>query len=454
VRAYRLTQLSDAILLADLAEIAGRDRATTAELLAYLSEVDARRLFRPAGYSSMYDYCIDALHMSEDAAYKRIQAARVCRRFPQVFVALAEGRLHLAAVCLLAPHLTPGNADQLFALASGQRKWEIEKRLAAHFPRTERMTLVEVYAAPAAVTRASPEEAGCNSLLAPGQVRSCNEGEGDSMAVGEPSVPGESSVPDESSVHGKLSAPGESWVPAVDQIATEFVSVVAGPERARHLPAGSSAEPRTSLVPLATQRFALQVTLAQSTYDKLRHALALLSHVVPEHDVAQVLDRALELLIRHLERQKLGAPQPRASRRPVTDRRHVPASVRRAVWERDGGRCTFVGDTGHRCEERRFLEFDHMDPVALGGSASVERIRLRCRAHNQYEAEQVFGARFMTEKREGQAPPHESLAATRHQPSAASGVQSTERRNAPHATTRDRDRQVEAGRGVGSPLDP
>jgi 5-methylcytosine-specific restriction endonuclease McrA len=74
--------------------------------------------------------------------------------------------------------------------------------------------------------------------------------------------------------------------------------------------------------------------------------------------------------------------------------------VKREVWKRDGGQCTFVGRDGHRCGERRFLEFDHVQPVALGGNATVDDLRLRCRVHNQYEAERVFGTEFMTEKRE------------------------------------------------------
>jgi hypothetical protein len=69
------------------------------------------------------------------------------------------------------------------------------------------------------------------------------------------------------------------------------------------------------------------------------------------------------------------------------------------VWERDGGQCGFVGETGNRCPARARLEFDHVDPVARGGEATVEGIRLRCRAHNQYEAECVFGAGFMSDKR-------------------------------------------------------
>jgi len=74
--------------------------------------------------------------------------------------------------------------------------------------------------------------------------------------------------------------------------------------------------------------------------------------------------------------------------------------VKRAVWVRDGGQCTFVSDKGHRCEARSSLEWDHIQEFARGGEATVEGIRLRCRAHNQYTAEQTFGAGFMQAKRD------------------------------------------------------
>jgi len=74
--------------------------------------------------------------------------------------------------------------------------------------------------------------------------------------------------------------------------------------------------------------------------------------------------------------------------------------VKRDVWERDQGQCTFVSDTGRRCESRKFLEYDHVDPVARGGQATVQGLRLRCRGHNQLEAERTFGAGFMSAKRE------------------------------------------------------
>src|SRR2546425_10989804 len=127
---YSLSHLSDRALLRDLAALVARDRTTTAALLAHLAEVDARRLYLPAAYPSMYAYCVGELRLSEDAAYKRIQAARLARRFPVIFGAVAAGRLHLRAGCLLAPHLTPDNVDQLLEAAAYPTKSEIEEWLA------------------------------------------------------------------------------------------------------------------------------------------------------------------------------------------------------------------------------------------------------------------------------------------------------------------------------------
>ncbi len=164
--------------------------------------------------------------------------------------------------------------------------------------------------------------------------------------------------------------------------------------------------------PLSAEKYSLQLTIRRSTHDKLMHAKALLSHAMPSGDVAEVLDRALDVLIQQLERRKFAATdKPRATvltsgapnscpdeARPV--RRYVPAQVRRSVWQRDGGRCTFVSDAGHRCTARELLEYDHADPISQGGASTAPRMRLRCRAHNQFTAECEFGAEFMSRKRE------------------------------------------------------
>jgi 5-methylcytosine-specific restriction endonuclease McrA len=333
VNKYSLAHLADATLLSNLSALVARDRANTATMLAHLAEVEARRLYAPAGFSSLHAYCVEQLGLSEDAAYKRIHAARAAREFPALFAAVADGRLHLAAVCLLSPKLTPENVDELVAAAAHRRKSEIERMLAERYPRTELLGLVQPVA---------PAPLPPYTQFAPGQI--------------------------------------------------------AAPARE---PAPQDPALRARLVPHAPKRFLLQLTVGEETHDKLRRAQALLGHAIPSGEIVEVIDRALELLVRHLEKRKFAATTaPRQSRtRATANARYIPAHVRRVARQRDGGQCAFVSDTGLRCSARARLEFDHIEPVAHGGTATVANIRLLCRTHNQLEAERRFGAGFMSEKR-------------------------------------------------------
>jgi hypothetical protein len=150
------------------------------------------------------------------------------------------------------------------------------------------------------------------------------------------------------------------------------------------------------------ERYRVQFTIGKESHDKLRRVQALLRREIPDGDPGVIFDRALTLLLQKVEQAKLGAaakPRPRPIRpgadgqlrTPVIPSRDVPSHVQRAVSRRDDGQCAFVSRDGHRCTERSFLEFHHIQPYALGGLATVENISLRCRRHNQYEAQLVFG---------------------------------------------------------------
>jgi hypothetical protein len=148
---------------------------------------------------------------------------------------------------------------------------------------------------------------------------------------------------------------------------------------------------RPLVAPLATDRYEVRFTANAAMKEKLCLAQDLLRHSIPDGDIAQVFDRALTVLLEDLARKKLAATsQPRPAVSPSGRSRHIPAQVKRKVWLRDGGRCTFVGN-GRRCEERGFLEFHHVRPYAVGGEATVENIRLACRNHNAHAAELYFG---------------------------------------------------------------
>jgi 5-methylcytosine-specific restriction endonuclease McrA len=166
-------------------------------------------------------------------------------------------------------------------------------------------------------------------------------------------------------------------------------------------PENAAPAPRARTTPLSPGRFDLRVTIDDETQDLLQRARALMSHQIPTGEIAPVLKSALRLFVTHHEQRKYAAtsrPRP-LSQGTASNPRHIPASVKRAVRERDGDQCAFVSESGQRCSSRTRLEFDHIEPVSRGGDSTVENLRLVCRAHNQYAAERAFGAEFMEQKR-------------------------------------------------------
>ncbi len=148
-------------------------------------------------------------------------------------------------------------------------------------------------------------------------------------------------------------------------------------------------QPRVT--PLAPERYRIQLTVSAAVHDKLRRAQDLLRHTIPAGDLSEIFDRAITALLDDLERRRCAATSsPRSGLPGTSASRHIPAAVRRAVWERDGGQCAFIGTRG-RCRATGFLEFHHLMPYAAGGMATTENIELRCRAHNAYEATLFFG---------------------------------------------------------------
>jgi hypothetical protein len=323
------SSLTDPEVVTALSRVAVGEREATAALIVYLAEFDARRLYAPAGFSSTFKYCLEVLHLSEDAAFNRIEAARTARRFPLVVDMLLTGTLSPTTTRLLARHLTDENHEALLAAAAGRSKHDVEALLAGLFPQPDVLPSVRKVPVRNAAAKMRPD----------------------------PTVP----------VLAPLSLP-------------MAVPSAAPPAR------------RPVLRPLAAERYEIRFTGTAATRDNLRRAQELLGHTVPSGDLAEVFDRALTLLVADLERKKLAAcARPSQSRGQSPESRNIPAEVRRAVAARDDNRCAFTGRNGRRCDERRFLEFHHVSPYAARGKPTVENIQLRCQCHNRYEADVFFG---------------------------------------------------------------
>src|SRR5512145_1930173 len=133
----RVARLNDRDLLHQAALLADRERGATVELVGHLAELDARKLYVAEGYGSLFAYCTGPLRLAEHAAYNRIEAARLSRRFPVVLDLLSDGSLNLSTLRLLAPHLTPENFEALVDQARHWSKREVETLVAELAPRPD-----------------------------------------------------------------------------------------------------------------------------------------------------------------------------------------------------------------------------------------------------------------------------------------------------------------------------
>jgi hypothetical protein len=334
--------LSDDQLLSSVKALARAERHATAQLIAALAELDRRKLFLGLGYSSLFNYCTEALHLSEHAAYNRIEAARASRLFPVILDHLADGAVTLTTICLLGPLLTAENHEALLSAARHKTRREVEHLVAVTRPKAD---------VPPVVRRLPPPRP---------------QGVAEDLpldASAAPSQPEAKSEPDPR--------------PAVADLAPMRVATV---------------------TPLAPERYKIQFTASREAYEKLQRAQSLLRHVIPSGNLEVVFERALDALLASLGRTKLAeTSRPRQARDVASGSRHIPAAVRREVWRRDGARCAFVGTAG-RCPERGFLELHHIVPFARGGEATVGNIHLRCRSHNAYEADLAFGSFVLRER--------------------------------------------------------
>lgn len=396
--------LSDDALELRLRKLLAAGARTEALVVAHLAEVECRRLHVRNGYRSLFEYCLVALGFSEFEAVFRISAARTTRNFPLAFELLERGELHLSGLHLLRSHLTPDNHVELLAAARLKSKREIEKLIAARFPR--------------------------------------------------PDVP-------------------------------------------------ANVRPFARMEPLSSGRYRLELMIDEPLKKKLEHACDRLSHVNPSRDLAVVLDRALDALMRQLDKGRFGKPradavsvgplEPEVARAgggedgegsldqeaagddactagvaapldegaalepmlattlpgnagleaseniaplrkaPSAARSHIPWRVARAVAERDDHRCTFVSSGGIRCGARGFLQLHHEQPWARGGSDTIDNLRLLCAAHNALLAEQDFGREVVARARErarlgrvASGSPAEICPAARPSPQADSTVEGAE----------------------------
>jgi len=429
------TALSDGELLTRIESLARTERESTAELVGHLAVLESRpSAYAALGYGSLFNYCVDGLRLSEDAASTRIAVARLCRRFPALLQMLSSGALNLTAARTLGPHLTPQNYQAVLARAARQRHEGIEELVAEISPRPDVKATI----------RRLPS----------------------------PTVP--ASAPAEGLLFADVSTVAPAVASAVDtRIPPPSAAVVESQPAPYDEPCPPSVmlrrRDKARMQALSPERYRVQFTIGQDTHDAVKRLQALMRRELPSGDIAAIFEQGVQLLLEKVQRAKLGGtrttraggPGPRRVGGSATDKgqapegargtggsraregsstgqsrsspptspavsvvdssratyenrirfetdkqsprrsRHIPNAVKRAVWWRDRAQCAFVSAAGLRCTEQSYLELHHIHPYALDGPTTVHNVSLRCRRHNRYEAEVVFGARAMAKASEG-----------------------------------------------------
>lgn len=348
-----LTDLSDDALITSLEGIHGAGNGLLARMILHLMEVEERRLHLKAAYPSMFDFCTRRLGMGEGAAFRRLSAARLARRFPRLLASLERGDVSLETLVLVRNHLTDANVDEVLMAVTRKSKREVEEILARRAPQPDAPSMM----------RKLPGSAAAGAPAAGTSAEATGTGSG---------------------------APG--------------VAAAAGTS------GRTAAATRGRIEPIAEGRYKLQITASSELSEKIERARALLRHRNPSGDLSIVIERALDALIEKLEKERLGksarqqgsakVPGPAVPRAPAarstrascaSARPGISRATRREVFERDGEQCTFVSPDGARCPSRAFLELDHVEPRALGGADDAANLRVLCRAHNALHAEERFG---------------------------------------------------------------
>ncbi len=356
-----LRSLSDNQILSKITELVSRERSLTRGVLLHLNEIERRKLHLKLGYASMFDYCTTGLGYSSSAAARRIRTARCMARFPEVLALLKSNEVNLSTVSQVSRILTAENKDALLQRIRGKSQREVDVIVAEYEPRAlppERVRPIVVQ-----VQRTTTEDSSLDVTVA------ATEG----LLLDVPT--------------GRAAQTNCSLTNELQD---------------EHCRSGSELSPYF----VSERRMMLSFSASEEFMAKLEKIKSLAWHRLPANaTLEQVFELAMQYFIdgedpavrqeRRDARKERSSKNKEETERESNERRprHVAAAVKNEVFTRDTGRCTYVGADGRRCASTQALQFDHIQPVARGGSGTPGNLRLLCAYHNRLEAERILGAR-------------------------------------------------------------
>ncbi|MBS1958633.1 MAG: HNH endonuclease [Bdellovibrionales bacterium] len=319
-------------LVSTLKTLVGEERRITTEILHYLSEVESRMIYAEMAYPSLYEFCTRYLEYSPGSAYRRIQSMRLLRELPETARVAAEEKIKNGSL----------NLTNL--------------SLAHSFFKAEKRETGKVYSAAEKV-----------DLIAKIENKSKREVEQTLSAI-----------------QPEMLKREKERVLSPDLVEIMFVANSA------------------LMSKLARAREVLSHSLVEGTYAELFETLVdtFLEHKDPMVKMGETSAKPKAFKIPPAEKSGPVSAEKSTVEGQSSDggawgskySRYIPIKVRRQVWRRDRGSCTYQDpNTGQKCGSRFKVELDHIEPHGLGGKNSIENLRLRCRTHNLFYAQKVYG---------------------------------------------------------------
>jgi 5-methylcytosine-specific restriction endonuclease McrA len=312
---------------------ASTEHSFTIKMLHFINDLDRRKSYLELGYSSVFDYCVRKIEYSSSEAGRRIQAARCCRRYPELFECLRNREVCITTLAMIESIITDDNKDEIVARIRGASRRAVERLISEYRPAVNLRDRIRYVQVP------QPKARSVDGMLFD---RECKR-----------AVPEE--YRDQPRVEEKV---------FVEFLADEeFLALF---EEVRNLMSNSSFDSFADVIKRVLQEYCE------------RHS-PVARHERREKKRVNGPDS---------HRWECKSTQPEWSR-------HIPDEIRDEVLVRDNGQCTFVGSDGVQCQCKKGLQIDHIKPFAAGGTHDLSNLRLLCGAHNRLAAERTLGKHVM-----------------------------------------------------------
>lgn len=359
--AANLRSLTQNELHSQLKVLAEKERRITTEILHHFQEIDRRMLYAEMGYSSLFQYAVSELKYDEASAYRRIASMRLLREIPSLEEKINSGVLTVSNLTL---------AQTFF------RKEKKSGRPTSTLKRKEILTQLESKSKREALTyfaELSPEINLSAEMVTPLNKHYV-----------ELKIPISKKLQDKLDTIKNLLAHQHdgSYEGVLEVMADLVLKKITLPVIPTITP--SMAASRPLMLGSRSFRKSKNSTDPEFVSNKVKREEPSETNesLSPEKVIPKKLQNGSQIK---------SAVQIRS--------RHITAEVKRQVYLRDQGHCTYQESaTGKKCQSRYRLQYEHKHPFALGGENSAENITLHCYSHNRFNAMKVFGSIYETNR--------------------------------------------------------